>query len=142
MTTTTEHPNLVRTREAFEALKVGDLEPIMTQTADDIVMVNDLGAGPWRELHGKDAVLGFWYAFAGMFAGTFSQDILGGWGWDDGVLLLIHEHGSANGVAFDNRAVYMLLAGPDGRWSQLRTMDMDRAHLEQFWTRYLSVGEP
>jgi ketosteroid isomerase-like protein len=138
MTTTTEHPRLVSTREAFEALKAGDLEPILAQTADDVVMVNDLGAGPWRELHGKEAVLEFWFAFAGMFEGTFSQDVLGGWGWDDGVVLVIHEHGTANGVAFDNRALYVLTAGPDGRWREFRTLDMDRAHLEQFWTRWVS----
>ncbi|MCD2192149.1 nuclear transport factor 2 family protein [Actinomycetospora endophytica] len=138
MTTTTEHPRLVSTRDAFEALKTGDLEPILAQTSDEVVMVNDLGSGPWRELRGKKAVLEFFYSFVGIFEGTFAQDVLGGWGWDDGVVLLIHEHGTANGVAFDNRAIYMFVAGPDGRWRELRTMDMDRAHLEQFWTRWTS----
>ncbi|MEJ2869113.1 nuclear transport factor 2 family protein [Actinomycetospora sp. OC33-EN08] len=141
VTVSTDHPNLVRVRDAMAALADGDVEPTVALMAEDVVMVNDVGAGPWRELRGRDAVLGFWFAFAEFFGGTFAQEILAGWGFDDGVLLLIHEHGTTHGAVFDNRAVYQMLLGPDGRCTELRTMDMDRAAIEAFWGCALRAGE-
>ncbi|MDL5160388.1 nuclear transport factor 2 family protein [Actinomycetospora termitidis] len=133
VTVSTDHPNLVRLRGALEALAGGDVEPTVALMHPDVVMINDIGAGPWRELRGRDAVLGFWFAFGGFFAGTFGQEILAGWGFDDGVVLLVHERGEVNGAVFDNRAIYQALLGPDGRMTELRTMDMDRAGIETFW---------
>lgn len=137
VTVSTDHPNLVRLRDAMAALAGGDVEPTLALMREDVVMVNDIGAGPWRELRGRDAVLGFWWAFGGFFAGTFRQDVLAGWGFDDGVVLLVHERGEVDGAVFDNRAIYQALLDPDGRMTELRTMDLDRAAVEEFWNQAL-----
>ena len=127
-----EHPTATTTREAFAALAAGDLEPVFTRMTDDFVMRNDIGAGPWREIHGKDGVLEFWTRWSELFGGTFRQDITDVIGYDDRVVLLLHEHGTAAGTAYDNRAVYVLELSGD-RWVGLRTMDMDRENCERFW---------
>lgn len=140
-TVSTDHPNLGRFRRALEALAQGDVDPTVALLHEDVVMVNDVGAGPWRELRGRDAVLGFWFAFGALFAGTFTQDVLAGWGFDDAIVLLVHERGTARGAEFDNRAVYLLLLDSDGRCTELRTTDVDRAGIERFWGCALRAGE-
>ncbi len=128
-----DHPNAVRTREIFAAAAAGDFEPMIACLADDIVNVNDVGAGPWRENHGKQAVLDFYFAFMTLFEGTFRQDVLDVHGFDDRVVMIVHETGTAQGQTYDNRAVYLLDVDGNGRYSSLRTVDMDYEGIERFW---------
>lgn len=52
-----EHPRATRTRQLFHALwDEGDLEAPLATLASDVVWVNDIGAGPLRELRGRDQV--------------------------------------------------------------------------------------
>ena len=51
------HPNADAARRAFDAFWIhGDVQPMLDAAIDDIVWTNDIGAGPWREVRGKDAV--------------------------------------------------------------------------------------
>ncbi|MGQ0575532.1 MAG: nuclear transport factor 2 family protein [Pseudonocardia sp.] len=133
--TQTEHPALAATLHAFAALAAGDAGPADALMADDIVNINDIGAGPWRENRGKDAVWAFFGAFVELFEGEFHQDLVDARMWgEDRVVLFVHEHGTARGVPFDNRAVYVLDV-VDGQWAALRTFDLDPARCEGFWVR-------
>ena len=38
------------------------------------------------------------------------------------------------GRPFDNRAIYLLEFDDTGRWSALRTMDMDHEKINRFWS--------
>ena len=67
-----------------------------------------------------------------LFDGTFRQDVLDVLGYDDRIVLVIHETGTAQGQVFDNRAIY-LVGIVDGKWASLRTMDMDHDKIKAFW---------
>jgi ketosteroid isomerase-like protein len=55
-----------------------------------------------------------------------------GIGYDDRVVITIHETGTAEGQTYDNRAIYLLDVG-GGKWTSLRTMDMDHDKINRFW---------
>jgi uncharacterized protein len=132
------HPNADMVRGDFAALSAGDIEPVFARMIDDFVMINDEGAGPWRELHGKTAVLDFWTRWMELFDNTFRQDITDVFAEDDRVVLFIREHGAARGQHYDNRAIYLMRIR-DGRYTELRTLDTDRENITRFWT---AVGVP
>lgn len=132
------HPNADMVRGDFAALAAGEFEPVFARMTDDFLMINDEGAGPWRELHGKAAVLDFWTRWMELFDNTFRQDITEVFAEDDRVVLFLREHGTARGQHFDNRAIYLMRID-DGRYTELRTLDTDRENITRFWT---AVGVP
>jgi ketosteroid isomerase-like protein len=129
-----EHPNLTRVRETFAALAAGDVEPSWAMMREDFVNLNDVGAGPWREQRGREAMMRFWDGWMVLFDNTFRQEILHGVGYDDRVVLIIHETGTAQGQTFDNRAIYLMELDEAGKYAVLRTMDMDLDKVERFWS--------
>ena len=128
-----EHPNVTRFREAHAALVAGDVEPCFALMREDFVNLNDIGAGPWREQRGRKAMFGFWGAWMELFDNTFRQEILHAVGYDDRVVLIVHETGTVQGQTFDNRAIYLLELDDAGLWTALRTMDMDHDEIHRFW---------
>jgi ketosteroid isomerase-like protein len=128
-----EHANATAARNLYAALAAGDLATVFATIDDDILMLNDIGAGPWREVRGKPAVLEFWGRWMELFDNTFRQEVTDVIGFDDRVVLLIHETGTAQGQTFENRAIY-LSEIVDGKWVSLRTMDMDPDKINAFWS--------
>lgn len=133
-----EHDNATHVRAVFAAMAEGDAAPAFEAVHEDFHNVNDVGAGPWREVHGRDAFFDFFGRFVAFFDGTFQQKVMEVIGYDDRVVLIVHETGTVRGHRFDNRAIYLIeIAG--GKWTALRTMDMDHANVERFWA---AVGMP
>jgi ketosteroid isomerase-like protein len=67
-----EHPNATVFRAGFQALwERGDVAPFLTLLRDDVEWINDIGAGPWREIHGKEAVLAFYGEWMQLFDENF-----------------------------------------------------------------------
>lgn len=83
-------------------------------------------------------VLRFFGQFVEYLEGTFAQEIMDVLGYDDHVVAIVHETAARRGHVFDNRAVYLLKI-VDGRWTSLRTMDMDHESINRFWD---AVGMP
>ena len=134
MTTLREHPNAVLVRERFAALNAGDVAPFYDAVREDFHNVNDIGAGPWHEHHGRDAFFAFFGEFAALFDDEpFGQEVLDILGWDDRVLTVVRETGVAQGQRFDNRALYVLGVDPEGRYTSLYTTDMDQEAIRRFW---------
>jgi uncharacterized protein len=133
-----EHPNAVEFRKVMDALASGDLAPIHAATHEDFVNVNDIGAGPWRESHGREAFFDFFGRFAEYLEGTFRQELMDVIGYDDHVVAVVHETATRQGHVFDNRAVYVCRI-VDGTWRSLRTLDMDLEAITAFWD---AVGVP
>src|SRR4051794_15925897 len=92
-----EHPNATFARNLYAALAAGDVATAFDALADDLVLVNDIGAGPWRELRGKQAVLEFWGRWMELFDGTFRQEVMDVIGYDDRIVIVVHETGTAQG---------------------------------------------
>lgn len=127
-----DHPNAAIARNAFTALAAGDIAPAFALMTDDFLMLNDIGAGPWREVHGKDGVLDFWTRWMELFDNTFAQEMLDVVGYDDRILIVMHETGTVGRVPYDNRALYVIDVR-DGTWPAMRTHDMDPDNCRRFW---------
>jgi ketosteroid isomerase-like protein len=132
-TAVTEHPHVTTTREAFAAIERGDAGPFAALMPDDFVMVNhDNGAGDAHLIEGKNAFFGWYGTWMEFFGGTFAQDIVGVYGDDDRVLVIVHETGRRGDAEFDNQAIY-LVEIRDGMWARLETYDRDREANARFW---------
>jgi ketosteroid isomerase-like protein len=133
-----EHPNATEFRRVIDAISRGDAAAMYDVTHEDFVNINDIGAGPWREVHGRDAFFEFFAQFVEYLEGTFRQKLMDVIGYDDHVVAIIHETGTRQGHVFDNRAIYLCRI-VDGRWMSIRTMDMDHDNINRFWD---AVGMP
>lgn len=129
-----ENENAARVRAAYDALwQRGDSALLVALMHDDIVWINDVGAGPWRELQGAQVVmegLGKWMA---LFDGGFSQDVLDVCGGDRNVVVILREAGNARGHRFDNLALYRYEFGASGKVVRVRTYDESREATAAFW---------
>ena len=85
-----------------------------------------------------DDFFAFYGQWLALFGGTFTQDIVGLYGGEDHVIMLVHETGRRGDAVFDNQAVYVITMR-DGQWACLETYDRDRAANERFWA---AVGGP
>ena len=134
------HPQAERARKLFDSLWVdGDMQTVLDAHDDDFVWINDIGAGPFREVRGKDAALAmqmWWFEF---FDGTFRHELIDICASDDRVIEVLREVGEKDGHVFDNLALYVYEIGADGRYSSLRTFDRDRENIDAFWAAYPEV---
>jgi ketosteroid isomerase-like protein len=54
-----------------------------------------------------------------LFDNTFHQEVVDVLGYDNRVVMIMHETGEARGTPYDNRAVY-LHEVRDGKWTSLK----------------------
>jgi|GEM_PF-1984088 len=137
-----EHPRAAHARALFHALwDEGDLESPLASLSPGVVWINDIGAGPLRELWGRDDVLAmqlWWFDF---FGGTFRHELIDICASDDRVIQVLREIGEKDGHVFDNLALYVFEADatdPD-LFARVRTYDRDRADIDDFWSHYPHV---
>jgi len=130
----TNHPNFDRAEAAWAAAREGDYGPSFDSIADDIVVENGPGAGPWHRATSKDDMALMLLEFSGALGDTFQQDARCIYADDRVSISLIHETGKApNGDVFDNTAIYVSRLRPDGKADRLWTVDLDTEHCEEFW---------
>jgi ketosteroid isomerase-like protein len=135
------HPNFDRTQLVLDAVRKGDYAPAFDLYADDILMENGPGAGPWHRARGKDGMALMLMEFAGFFGDSFHQDGRCVYADDRMAISVIHETGTApGGDRFDNLALYALRLRPDGQADRLWTVDLDAEHCEAFWQE--NPGKP
>jgi hypothetical protein len=82
----------------------------------------------------------FWGGWMELFDNTFHQEILDGIGYDDRVVVIIRETGTAQGQAYENRAIYLMELDEAGMWTALRTFDMDHEKIRRFWSAITVPG--
>ena len=51
---THDHPNFVRAQAASDAARLGDYGPTFDMLAEEIILENGPGAGPWHIARGKE----------------------------------------------------------------------------------------
>ncbi|HEY2265191.1 MAG TPA: hypothetical protein VGI96_21375, partial [Streptosporangiaceae bacterium] len=104
----TSHPNFDRAQAILDATNRGDYAPAFDNFADDIVMENGPGAGPWHRARGKDDLALLLLELAGSFGDTFHQEGRCVYADDRVSISLIRETGTApGGDRFGNLAVYV-----------------------------------
>jgi ketosteroid isomerase-like protein len=139
--TTHNHPNFDRAQAALEASSQGDYGPAFDTLADDIIMENGPGAGPWRVARGKEEMGLLLLEFSAALGNTFHQEGRCLYADDRVTINLIHETGQApNGDQFDNLAVYVARLRKDGQTDRMWTVDLDTEHCVEFWRR--NQGKP
>ena len=130
------HPNVKRINDSWDAMASGDVDGAFEILADDFVMDNGPGAGPWRHIEGKEGFLDMAMQFIPLFQGTWKQEAETIYADDDKAISLVHETGVvASGDVFDNMAVYVYRFGPDGKVNRIWTTDLAHEDLEDFWKR-------
>ena len=126
---------------AWDALASGDPMPAFGVLAEDVVVDNGPGAGPWRHVEGRDALADVLVKLASRFNDDWKQVGQVVYADDQLVISLVRETGTAPpGDVFDNLAVYVSRIGADGKTNRLWTVDLAHEALEQFWERNPVTG--
>ena len=134
--TMANHPNFDRAEAALEAARQGDYGTAFDVFADDVVVENGPGAGPWHRARNKDDLGLLLLEFTAALGETFHQDGRCIYADDRVSINLIHETGKAStGDVFDNMAVYISRLDADGKTNRMWTVDLDAEHCEEFWQR-------
>lgn len=121
----TPHPNFARIEAGWAAIARGDVVGAFDLLADEIVVDNGPGAGPWRHLEGKEEFFTMAMQFIPFFQGTWKQDARCIYADDTTGVALVHETGTApSGDVFDNLAVYVYRFNADGKVDRLWTTDL------------------
>ena len=130
------HPNFDMTNAAWKGLAAGDPTLAWEHLSDDLEVENGPGAGPWRTLHGRDALGELLINFAEIFGGTFHQEGRCLYADDRVTVALVHETGThaTSGDVFDNIAIYVNRVD-NGIANRLWTVDLDTEAVEEFWRR-------
>lgn len=132
----TNHANFDRTQAILDATRAGDYGPSFDSFADDIIMENGPGAGPWHRAENKEDLALLLLEFAASFGDTFHEDGNCIYADDRVAISLIHETGTApSGDSFDKLAVYVGRISPDRKIDRLSTFDLDAEHCEEFWRK-------
>jgi hypothetical protein len=133
---TASHPNGVRAQQTWDALARGEIAGLDDQ-AENIVVENGPGAGPWRVVEGKDEFVRFVMEFIPFFNGTWHQEGRCVYADDRCTISLVHETGTApNGDEFDNMAIWIARIDADGKNDRLWTVDLDQEDVTSFWVRH------
>jgi hypothetical protein len=120
----------------LDAAESGDYGPVFESFAQNIIVENGPGAGPWRHAEGLDEFANVLLEFAAFFNGTFRQRGRCVYADDRVVVSLIEETGtSPAGDTFDNLAVYVTRVGMNGQGDRLWTVDLDTEDCLEFWAR-------
>ena len=120
----------------LDATEAGDYGPVFESFAENIIVENGPGAGPWRHADGRDEFANVLLEFSAYFNGTFRQRGRCIYADDRVVISLIEESGSTPaGDAFENLAVYVSRVGADNKADRLWTVDLDTEACLEFWAR-------
>ena len=131
-----EHPNFASTQKVWDAIAEGDFVSGLDVLTDDVVVDNGPGAGPWRHLEGKDAIVSFAVQFIPFFQETWKEIGRCIYADDSLSIALVHETGKApSGDAFDNVAIWVSRFNPDGKVDRIWTTDLAHEEMEEFWDR-------
>lgn len=129
------HPNLGKAQETWDALARGELAGLDDQ-ADNVIVENGPGAGPWRVVEGKEPFFTFVMQFMPFFKGTWHQDGRCIYADDRCTISLVHETGTGpGGDKFDNMAIWISRLDADGKNDRLWTVDLDQENVTSFWER-------
>jgi hypothetical protein len=126
----------VAVQELLDAAEQGDYGPVFESFAENLIVENGPGAGPWRHAENRNEFATVLLEFAAFFNGTFHQRGRCIYADDRVVISLIEESGSApTGDSFESLAVYVTRIGADEKGDRLWTVDLDTEACLQFWAR-------
>jgi ketosteroid isomerase-like protein len=123
-------------QQAWDVFASGDPGPLFDALAEDVVVDNGPGAGPWRHVEGRDALAEVLMNLTVQFRDDWTQVGTVIFADDSMTVTLVRETGTAlSGEEFRNLAVYVARYGQDGKVNRLWTVDLAHEELEAFWAR-------
>ncbi len=128
----TDHPNLERAREGYEAFASGDLAAVIALFSDDIVWHsggNNILTGDYE---GKEAVLGFFGLLMQETGGTFNNDIHDMLANDDHGVALVTVSATRGDKSFEGRVVHVFHMR-DGKMTEFWAFPEDSNLFDEFW---------
>ena len=128
-----DRTNQERVQEGWDRTAEGDVSLAFEMLADDVVVENGPGAGPWRLVERKEGLAAMYLGFITHFS-AFRQDGRCIYADDDKAVSLVHETGvGVGGAVFDNRAIYVMRFREDGKIDRVWTVDLDTEAMLRFW---------
>ncbi len=126
----------------WNATAAGDPMPAFEALADDVIVDNGPGAGPWRHTEGKQAWIEFAMQFVPIFGDTWRQVGTCVYADERVSITVVHETGTAveSGDKFDNLAIWVLRNSATGKVDRIWTNDLAHEELESFWSRNSPAG--
>jgi ketosteroid isomerase-like protein len=129
-----EHPNVMRSRDAYAAFGRGDLDALREQFADDVVW-HVGGRSPLAgDYKGQDEIFGFFGKLFEMTEGTLSIDIHDILANDEHTCVLVTMSAKRGDRMFEQRAVHVFETDEDGRTKAFWSFEEDQAAGDEFWS--------
>ena len=129
-----EHPNATRVRDLFAAFERADLPTILATIPENAVWHFPGRRGKLAGSHrGRDAILGFLAAVAGLTGGSFRVDLEDVVANDDHAIALFRGHGERDGKVLDNPTCLKMRI-VDGRIVEVWEFVWDLFAVDDFWS--------
>jgi hypothetical protein len=130
--TMTEHPNAQLARRAWDAISNGDAPALRDTMNEDVVWRATARGTPWAGTHqGPDAIVDF-LARVGEVSDVFHASLVDVLASDERVLFVFHVSLRREGRVAE--LDYLLLSRVhEGRFSEMWTVPLDPATIENFW---------
>jgi uncharacterized protein len=131
--TVTEHPNVERARQGYDAFAKGDLATLSELIADNVVW-HVSGVGPLSgDYRGRDQVFGFFGRLAEETGGTFRLEVHDILANDDHTAVLATLSASRGGKSVSTPVVNVSHSDDDGRITEFWAATTDPEASVDFW---------
>ena len=128
-----QHPNVARTRDAYEAFSRGDLDAVGAQLTDDVVWHvagNSPLAGDYK---GQDEIFGFFGRLFEMSEGTLKLEVHDILANDEHATVLVHMTAKRGDRMIDQNAVHVFEI-VDGKTKEFWSFEEDQRAQDEFWS--------
>jgi ketosteroid isomerase-like protein len=133
--TTTEHPNVGRTRAAFDAFARGDLDAVRASLTDDCTWTNN-GTSPIAgTFRGWEAISTMFGKLFEVTGGTFSMNVISCLADDKHAVTIYDATSTINGTKGTERFCLIDEMTPDGKAKATRTLAYDQASADSHFNR-------
>jgi uncharacterized protein len=134
MATTAQHPNIQRSRRAYEAFSKGDMATVGELMADDVLW-HVGGTSPLTgDYKGKDAVFGFFGKLMEVTGGTFKLEVHDILANDEHSVTLVRVTAEKNGKKLDSKGVHITHPDSEGRVKEFWSFDEDQEAADKFFS--------
>ena len=132
---TTDHPNAVRMREAFDAFSRGDLDTVRQHLTDDCSWTNSGSSAVSGTHQGWDAIAAMFGELLQRTGGTFAMKVLSTIADDRFAVTVYDATSTVKGVSATQRFVLIDEMTKDGKVKATQTLAYDQAAADQHLNR-------
>ncbi len=132
---TTVHPNVTRTREAFAAFARGDLDTVRESFTADAVWTNGGSSTIAGTFRGWDEIVGMFGALMEATGSTFRNEVINVVADDTTAVTIYDATSTVGGVEATERFVLIEEVTPEGKVCSTRSLAYDQASADAHMAR-------